>query len=388
MNKKVLFLTNIISPYMNDFFETLHLYKDEIDFEVIACAKTEPDRNWDISFFDNTKYKYIIPKDIWMFRFFNKNRFMYLGGFSIFKKILCNEYDKVFFKGGTRFIGPLCAILCKIKGIKTILWEQNSHETTNTTLKKCVKKFYINKRFFDYFIAYGSHVKEFILNIHPQAASRLQVVFSAINNDKFTSRYLKLRSKRNLIRKKLDINQNEEMILFIGRLVQEKNIKTLIDTMKYLKVISELNIKCFIIGNGDQKDLLLKQIQDNNLGSIVKIINFQQFKKLSMFYCAADLFAIPSIFDPWPIVAAEAMNFALPIISSNKAGIKDILKEGQNGYFFEAENIEQMAEKITLAIKNKTQLGHNSAKIIEGVDLHQVCNCVIDSTLSVGDTLL
>ncbi|MDD3149874.1 MAG: glycosyltransferase family 4 protein [Candidatus Gastranaerophilales bacterium] len=377
--KKILFLTNIISPYMNDFFNTLVDYSD-IDFEVCACSKIEPDREWDISFLKNTKYKYSILKDIFMLKQPFRNRFAYIGGLSLLKKI--SEFDTIIFKGGTRFVGPLFVIISRLMKKKTVLWEQNSIETTNTTLKKFVKKLYINDSLFDNFIAYGSHVKEFILKLNPNAQNKVKLVFSAINNAKFKNRYLKLKPKRNLIRKKLKIEKNQNGILFVGRFVKEKNISSLIGVAYILKNRYDLNFRCFLVGNGVLKNQLQKQINNLKLNDYINIIPFQQFEKLSMFYIGADLLVIPSTFDPWPIVTMEAMNFGLPIVASNKAGVKDILKDGQNGYIYDITSTNAFAKAILQALKKADDFGKNSEEIIKEVNFDKVCKTIQELVLN------
>ena len=106
--KKILLLTNIISPYINDLFNHLATY-DEIDFVVKACAYTEPDRKWNLDFLKTSEYDYEIIKDTYMLKQPGKNRFVYFGGWSVILEILQNKYDVIIFKGGTRFVGPILA---------------------------------------------------------------------------------------------------------------------------------------------------------------------------------------------------------------------------------------------------------------------------------------
>ena len=375
--KKVLFLTNIISPYINDLFNHLSIY-DEIDFVVKACAYTEPDRKWSLDFLKTSEYEYEIIKDTCRLKQPGKNRVVYLGGWSVILEILQNKYDVIIFKGGTRFIGPVCVISAKLRGIKIILWEQNSFNTTNTFFKKLFKKLYINDKIFDKFIAYGSHVKELILNFNPDSANKIELAFSAINNDKFRKRYEKLKNKRKLIRKKLNINENEKIVLFIGRFVKEKNLFNLINAMNLIKK-SNKNIKCIMVGNGNFEKEIKEKVDNLKLNDVVKIVEFQQLKKLTMFYALADVFVIPSAFDHWPIVAAEAMNFALPVVTSDKAGIKDIIENGQNGYIYKVNNDKQLADSIIKALKNRKKFGINAYQTIEKINFDQVCETLVSA---------
>ena len=83
----ILFITNSISPYMDDFFNNFAKYSKEVDFKVVACSYIEPDREWSLDFLKSANYKFEILKDAKLFKTTKKNRFFYLGGFSLIKEI-------------------------------------------------------------------------------------------------------------------------------------------------------------------------------------------------------------------------------------------------------------------------------------------------------------
>ncbi|MCK5177492.1 MAG: hypothetical protein KAQ92_07220, partial [Candidatus Aenigmarchaeota archaeon] len=84
-NKRTLLIfTNIISPYMHEFFENLAKY-NEIEFKVIACAKIEPDREWNLDYLNSATYDYEILKHTILIKIPFQNRVFYIGGFSLFK---------------------------------------------------------------------------------------------------------------------------------------------------------------------------------------------------------------------------------------------------------------------------------------------------------------
>jgi len=376
--KKVLLLTNIISPYINDLFNHLSEY-DEIDFTVKACAFTEPDRKWALDFLNTSRYNYEIIKDVCMLKQPGKNRFVYFGGWSVINEILQNKYDLVIFKGGTRFIGPMSAFIAKFSNTKTILWEQNSFYTTNTFLKKLIKKIYINDAIFDKFIAYGDHVKELILNFNPKA--EIYTALSPIYNEKYRNNYLRLNRKKNLIKRKLGIKPEEKVILYVGRFVTEKNLFSLLSAIEKLKNNDSYPFKLLLVGGGDLEISLKEEINHSGLDNEVILVPFQGFNKLSMFYTAADLFVLPSSFEPWGLVVNEAMNFNLPVVVSDRVGCANsLVKDGCNGYVFSLNNNDELAEKIGKALDNADLMGKKSAEIIENVSFQQVCKTIVSMT--------
>jgi len=379
-HKRVAFFTNFVSPYINDLFNSLADYS-ELDFEVIACVDKERDRKWKLNYLDNKKYKLSILTDAKLFEIKKQNRFFYLGGLSFIKRILKRDFDLIIFKGGTRFIGPICAYLCKFIGIKTILWEQNSIDLTNTLLKKWVKNLYINDKLFSGFISYGSHVKNLILKLNPNAEKKIFFALSPIDNNKYRKRYLKLKNKKNLIKKQMGLKADEKVILFTGRLVEEKNLFSLIDAISYIKNNNDFKFKCLLVGGGKLEKELEQYVKSLEMQDLIQFVAFKEFNKLTMFYTAADVFVLPSSREVWGLVVNEAMNFNLPVIVSNKVGCaSDIIKHGINGYVYDINDNNLLAKYIVKAINNSEEFGGNSSEFIRNIDFDQICNAIFKAT--------
>ena len=381
---KILFITNSISPYMDAFFNTLSKYSKEVDFNVVACSYIEPDREWSLDFLKSANYKFEILKDAKLFKTTKKNRFFYLGGFSLIKEI--SKYDVIIFKGGARFIGPFYAFLAKLLGIKTVLWEENGFETTETFMKLLIRAMYVNKNLFSSFIVYGTHVKELIEKFNKDVSDKIFFSCSPVKNEKFRDRYIKLLQKKALMRKKLEISPEKKVVLFVGRFVDEKNLFTLIDSIERIVNNGEKNVLCLLVGGGYLEKSIINQIKDKKLENFIKIVPFMQFKKLSMFYTISDIFVLPSKWEPWGLVINEAMNFDLPVIVSDKVGCAlDLIKNGVNGYIFPFEDSEKLSECILNVAKDSVKLGENSYKIIKNANFDNLCIAVINAALKSHD---
>ncbi len=67
----------------------------------------------------------------------------------------------------------------------------------------------------------------------------------------------------------------------------------------------------------------------------------------------ADLFVFPTYNDAFPLVTLEAMQFALPVISTDEGGVPDIVNDGETGFLVPRQNVEKLAEKIGLLLQNE-----------------------------------
>ncbi len=139
--------------------------------------------------------------------------------------------------------------------------------------------------------------------------------------------------KKNIIRKKKRYNNN---ILFVGRYERRKGFY---DLLEISKIIKDVNFK-FIGGN----KINTKQKNIKNYG---KIDNH----KILKYYDNSSIFILPSYTEAFPLTILEAMARGLVILVSDIPGMREIVKEGRNGYLFPPGDIEKMKELI-LYLKN------------------------------------
>ncbi len=140
-------------------------------------------------------------------------------------------------------------------------------------------------------------------------------------------------------------NLKVKNIISVGRLSPEKGFSDLIDIMK-LVVEKDKDIKLHICGDGEEKEKLLKKIDDYNLNSNVKILGFLNPDKLNEEYKSASLYVMTSFEESFGLVLIEAMSRGIPCFAFDSAlGACEIINEN-NGLLVKDRNKEKMAEEI------------------------------------------
>lgn len=143
-----------------------------------------------------------------------------------------------------------------------------------------------------------------------------------------------------------------KIILYVGRLTKVKNISSLISAFNLIK--SNDN-KLVIVGEGDLKNALISQVENSNLSNNVLFVGRFESNELYAWYNLASLFVLPSIYEPFGAVTAEALQAGCPVLCSRNAGSSSLINEGINGNVFEPLNIEEMAKLMrTNLLKIKT----------------------------------
>jgi glycosyltransferase involved in cell wall biosynthesis len=147
---------------------------------------------------------------------------------------------------------------------------------------------------------------------------------------------------------KADIN-----LIIISRLVVQKNINIVIEAMKLL---DNKNLKLSIIGEGGEFSKLESTIYDLNLQNQVQLLGKIDNNKISQFLLTADIFIQASDYEGLPHSVLEAINYEVPILSTETGGCKDLLNDGERGFIIPMPpNKKVIAENISFIIENKAE---------------------------------
>ena len=153
---------------------------------------------------------------------------------------------------------------------------------------------------------------------------------------------------------------NEKIILYVGRLVYEKGIQHLIAAMP--KILSNYHdAKLIIAGRGVMMDELKAEARNLGLGNKVYFTGYLDSKQVQKMYKCADVAVFPSTYEPFGIVALEAMLAGVPTVVSDVGGLNEIVNHGVDGMKSYAGNPNSIADSVT-ALLYDHQLAANVSK--------------------------
>ena len=138
---------------------------------------------------------------------------------------------------------------------------------------------------------------------------------------------------------------NEKIILFMGRLVYEKGIQYLIGAMP--KILERYHdAKLVIAGKGGMIDELKKEAYNLGIANKVCFAGYLNGKEVGKMYKAADISVFPSTYEPFGIVALEAMLAEIPVVVSDIGGLNEIVEHRQTGMKSYCGNSNSIADSI------------------------------------------
>jgi len=200
---------------------------------------------------------------------------------------------------------------------------------------------------------------------------KIQVCYNGVDPEKYSSMQVSDEKIRN-VRQEYGLGDNHLMALFIGRLVWIKGVDKLLRAMP--QVLQKVpNIRLVVLGLGEMRDYLEKQVQTLRLQDIVKFrFEFVPEEERIAHYAACDVAAFPSLYEPFGIVALEAMSMGKPVVvgAAGISGMREsVVPSGsdQCGFHVNPEDPSDIAWGLINAVQDpqrKEWLGQNGRKIV------------------------
>jgi len=336
--KRVLLMTNIITPYRLPLFNAI-LEKGNIYFKVVALAEKEKNREWKLVK-NEIKFDYqILPGWHWFIWGKKREAAIHINK-GVFKIFLEYKPDIIIVSGYDDLAYWQAFVYCKLYRKKFILWNGTTLLSTGSTrgIKGLLKRIIV--RGADRYIAYGIKAKEY-LEYFGAEGGKIYIGSNTVDMDYFRSRVEEYRNGDNFLRER---KQNPKyLLLCIGQLINRKGI---IQVLRALDVLEDQEIGFFIIGSGPEENKLKDFCKEKKLKNVF-FEGFQQQETLVRYYALADIFILPSFEEVWGLVVNEALASGLYVLSSKYAGASyDLIKEGWNGEVFDPGNVEEIVKLI------------------------------------------
>ncbi len=161
---------------------------------------------------------------------------------------------------------------------------------------------------------------------------------------------------------KKEIGDNKKIILTNARLVPQKGVKYLVEAMAHIK-----DAKLVIFGRGILKEELEKKAKESDADVLFMTERISD-KSLVDLYAAADIFVLPSLFEPCSLVLLEAMACGKAIVATNIGGNPELIEERKSGLLVSAGESNAITNAVNTLLQDKRlarKLGENARARVE-----------------------
>jgi glycosyltransferase involved in cell wall biosynthesis len=192
---------------------------------------------------------------------------------------------------------------------------------------------------------------------------RIKIIPNAIDMESFD-----LSCRGSEFRQRFNIDPAENVILYVGRLADNKGLTYLLDSVP--KVIRKNPYTLFVLVGEDwgMKKDLEKQAERMGITKYVIYTGKLAPRMLQKAFASCDVYVFPSLFEAFGITLLEAMAFGKPIVATRIDGIIEVVKDGSTGLLVEARNSEELSSAINSILSDSAlgrRLGQNGRKCVE-----------------------
>ena len=349
--KKVIFSTNLPSPYRVDFFNELG---KGCELTVLYERKNsaERDEKWTGEKAKNFKEIYLNLEAIGTDR---------SKGSALKDYIKKADFDLLIL---TNYVSPstIEAIrYCKKKKIPYYVEYDGGAKKKDPIHKRLLKQYLLGSAS-GHFTTSDEH-KAYLeqLGIGPEKIYKYP--FTSIKKEDLDRALTYQDINLQELKEKLGMTE-EKILLSVGRFSYEAGYGKGYDVL--MKLAKELpgDIGIYIVGDEPTEEFL--QIKEKNKLEHVHFVGFKRKAELQDYYAAADLFILLTRGDVWGLVVNEAMMHALPVISTPFCiAAKELVKEGENGYLVGLEEIEPIKKAVLDILEDEKRLAGYSKKSLE-----------------------
>lgn len=366
MNKSLVLVTDIPSPYRVHLFNALHqeLAAVGVSFEVLFMAKSVPIRYWS---FDETRCTF-------RFRIFRglhpryKNDLFHFNPGILWTVVKKSPTWLVI--GGAWNMPTVMALLFigrKWRKACTILWSEANHNSMIFDSGIIAKVRALTVRKVDAFAIPGRVAEETIRKHWGVTDKPFLPLPNVVDEQLFKERVIALRPCRKALRRQRKLASDDVVLLWPARLHEETK-----GILNFLHAVAELirpNVKIFIVGEGGDRGKIESWLKASANENVV-LLGQQTQEVMVELYALSDVLLLPSLRDPNPLSVVEGLWAGLPLFISRRCGNwPEALHEGVNGWLVDPNCARSMQVALRdLISKSREELyayGQKSVLIAE-----------------------
>lgn len=352
---KVLFLTNVPSPYRVDFFNALgKLCELTVLFET-HNAKSR-DAAWIADNVDDFKAVYLKGLRIGEAESFSVDVLQYLSN---------KKYDVIVVGMYSSPTGMLAIEYMRVRNIPFILSSDGGMKKEDSGIKHRIKTHFIGAA--SGWLSTGKVTSEYLKYYGAVDNKIYKYPFTSVKEEDILKKSLTQEEK---LRYRAELGIKEKhIVLSVGQFIYRKGYDIL------LKASSELDadVGVYIVGGRPTEEYLT--IKNNLNLTNVHFVDFMAKKELANYYKAADIFVLPTREDIWGLVVNEAMAYGLPVVTTDQcvAGI-EMIHKGESGYIVPVESSDILREAIIGAFDICTD---NVLRVAQRYSVEEMAKCHI-----------
>ena len=225
----------------------------------------------------------------------------------------------------------------------------------------------------DAVVAISENTKQDIIRFYDIPEEKIKVIYQSCNSSFLVEKKMK---ERAAVLKKYDLPS--EYLLYVGSIIERKNLLTIVKAMEQLP--NDLDIPLVVVGSGKgYLKKIKKYIANRPIRRRIIFTKNIAFTDLPAIYQHAQLFIYPSVYEGFGIPIIEALNSAVPVISSPISSLPEA--GGESSFYVDPKNVSAMSRGISKILGDsiyRVEMIENGLEYVRRFDAEKVTGEMMD----------
>ena len=195
-------------------------------------------------------------------------------------------------------------------------------------------------------ITCSSHMSWEVTRLFELPPDKVDVIPNGIHVDRWSV------SAPGVARARRDLAPDGPLVVYSGRLEWEKGVHDLLEALPELRR-RHLGLRLAVVGDGTQADELTRQVAQLGLADAVTFVGWVEDDDLVALAAAADVAVVPSIYEPFGLVALEAAAVGTPLVVADTGGLREFVEHGVTGLRFTARDVRALTDAVSAVLEDE-----------------------------------
>jgi glycosyltransferase involved in cell wall biosynthesis len=283
---------------------------------------------------------------------------------SIINELILNKPHVLILEDYTSPTTWFALAIAKLLKIPLIYWTEGIKEPQSILgkISRPLRTLFIKKS--DSIVVPGRVSKRYVISLGADP-EKVFIAPNAIDNELFIKISNEYQEYKDQIKAELGL-EKKVVLLYVGRIVEEKGIIFLLDAYKKLKSENSA-IALMIIGCGELRNKLQGMCEAERISDVLFVGAITDCEELVRYYNVSDIFVLPTLEDVWGFVLNEAMICGLPTVSTYASqAAQEMIRQGENGYIVREADAEELYRALKELVCNtdlREKMGLQSKEI-------------------------
>jgi glycosyltransferase involved in cell wall biosynthesis len=301
----------------------------------------------------------------------------------IVREIAAGGYDALWVHGYAHLTTWLAVAAARARGMRVLIRDEQTLLHGRAPHKRALKEIALRAL---YSQAHGLYIGEqnrAYFRHYGMPDERLHPARYCVDNAFFRAKAAELAPRRAEVRASFGIKGDAPVVLFAGKLIEKKQPLLLVEAFAQVRAAQPCSL--LIAGDGPLRADAEARVARLGVPD-VHFAGFLNQSELPAAYAAADVFVLPSqLHETWGLVVNEAMNFALPVVVSDKVGCgADLVEPGRNGFVVPHRDVSALAGAIARLVGDagmRADFGARSRAMVERYSIEHAADGIVAACL-------